>query len=121
MRSIIVEVSREIEQFAFEIRRRPEEGAIQEFTPDRADESFHKAMRQRDIRYGFDFVDLEDAKIGLTICPTATLKMLDSSITCFSARARLCRQEIPVWIDSFHLMPLGRTGATAIGYALGAA
>ncbi len=67
MRSMIVEVSREIEQFAFEIRRGPEQGAIQEFTSDRADESFHKWMGQRDIRYGLDFVDFEDSKIGLPL------------------------------------------------------
>jgi hypothetical protein len=41
---MIVEETAVIEQLVFEIRRAPEEGAIQEFTSDRADESFHKGM-----------------------------------------------------------------------------
>ncbi len=44
VRSMIVEETAVIEQLVFEIRRAPEEGAIQEFTSDRADKSFHKGM-----------------------------------------------------------------------------
>ena len=67
VRSIIVKVTHEIEQFAFEVHSCPEQRAIQEFTSDRANESFHKGMGQRDIGYGFDLVDLEDPKIGLPL------------------------------------------------------
>ena len=71
MRAVIVEVGREIDELVLEVRGRPKQGAIQEFPPDGADQSFDKGMGERDIRYGLDFVDLEDAKIGL---PLAELK-----------------------------------------------
>ncbi|MFH1573735.1 MAG: hypothetical protein ABIG68_07105 [Acidobacteriota bacterium] len=67
MRSMIVKVTHEIEQFAFEIRRGPEEGAIQEFTSDRADESFHKGMGQWNIGDGFDLGHIQYPQIGLPL------------------------------------------------------
>ena len=67
MRAVIVEVGREIDELVLEVRGRPKQGAIQEFPPDGADQSFDKGMGERDIRDGFYFVDLEDAKIGLPL------------------------------------------------------
>lgn len=67
MRAVIVEVGREIDELVLEVRGRPKEGAIQKFPPDGADQSFDKGMGERDIRYGFYFVDVEDAKIGLPL------------------------------------------------------
>jgi len=67
VRAVIVEVGREIDELVLEVGSRPKEGAIQEFPPDGADQSFDKGMGERDIRDGFYFVDLEDAKIGLPL------------------------------------------------------
>ena len=43
----------------------PEEYTIQIFSPDCADQSFHKRMRYWHVRHGLDFRDLEYPKIGL--------------------------------------------------------
>ena len=67
VRAVIVEVGREIDELGLEVRGRPKEGTIQEFSSDGADQSLDKGMGERDIRDGFYFVDLEDAKIGLPL------------------------------------------------------
>ena len=43
---MIVEVCPEIQQLVFEIRRRPEQRAIQILASNRADQPFHKGMGQ---------------------------------------------------------------------------
>ncbi len=53
----------EIRQLLMKINGIPEERAIEVFAPDRPDQSFDEWMGHRDIRHGFDFLDLEDPQI----------------------------------------------------------
>ena len=54
----------EICQLLMKINGIPEERAIEVFAPDRPDQSFDEWMGHRDIRHGFDFLDLEDLQIS---------------------------------------------------------
>jgi hypothetical protein len=54
MRAMMVEVCPEIEQLVFEIRRGPEQRAIQILASNRADQPFHKRMGQGNIGNGFN-------------------------------------------------------------------
>ena len=51
---MIVEVCPEIQQLVFEIRRRPEERAIQILASNRADQPFHKRIGEGKRGNGFD-------------------------------------------------------------------
>jgi hypothetical protein len=65
MRAMMVEVCSEIEQLVFEIRRCPEERAIQVPASNRADQPFHKGMGQGNIGDGFDLGHFQYPQIGL--------------------------------------------------------
>jgi hypothetical protein len=67
MCAMIVEVGSEIEQLGFEIRARPEQGAIQTFPPYRSDQPLHEGMGQGNVGDGFDFGHLQDPQIGLPL------------------------------------------------------
>ncbi len=67
VRAVIVKVSCEIEQFVFEIRRRPEQGAIQVLASNRTNKAFHKGMGQGNIGNGFDLGHLQYPQIGLPL------------------------------------------------------
>src|SRR5438874_4672020 len=54
MRAMMVEVCPEIQQLVFEIRRGPEQRAIQILASNRADQAFHKRMEQGNIGDGFN-------------------------------------------------------------------
>src|SRR6266704_968178 len=59
MRAMMVEVCAEIEQLVFEIRRGPEQGAVQILPSNRADQPFHKRMGQGNVGDGFDLGHLQ--------------------------------------------------------------
>ena len=64
---MIVEVCPEIEQLVFEIRRRPEQRAIQILASNRADQPLHKRMGEGNIGNGFDLGHLQYPQIGLPL------------------------------------------------------
>src|SRR5437867_3620136 len=61
MRVVIIS---ELAQFSCQIHGVPEEYPIEVFTPDRSNKPFDEGMRDRSVRNGLDFLDLEDAKSG---------------------------------------------------------
>ena len=67
MRAILIEIDPEIEQLVFQIRRGPEQHAIQILPSNRADQPFHKGMGQGSIGDGFDLGHLQYPKIGLPL------------------------------------------------------
>jgi len=67
MRAMFVEICLEIEQLVFQIRRGPEQRAIQILASDRADEPFHKRMGERNMGDGFDLGHLQYSQIGLPL------------------------------------------------------
>jgi hypothetical protein len=67
MRAMIVEVCPEIEQFVFEIRRRPEQRAIQILASNRADQPCHKGIGEGNIGNGFDLGHLQYPQNGLPL------------------------------------------------------
>ena len=67
VRAIRIEICPEIEQLVLQVRRRPEQRAIQIFASNRADQPFHKGMGQGNIGDGFDFDYFQDPQIGLPL------------------------------------------------------
>ena len=67
MRSVTVVVALEIEELHLQISGRPEQGAVQAFAPNGADQPFNEWMRQRHIRDGLDFLHVEYSKIPLPL------------------------------------------------------
>ena len=67
MRSMAIIVMFEIEQLRLQVCRRPEQGAVQAFSPNGSDQSFHERMRQGRVRHGFDFFHFEHPQIGLPL------------------------------------------------------
>ncbi len=67
VRAIRIEICPEIEQLVLQVRRRPEQRAIQILASNRADQPFHKGMGQGNIGDGFDFDYLQDPQIGLPL------------------------------------------------------
>jgi hypothetical protein len=57
----------EIEQLRLQVGRRPEQRAIQELAPNRANQPFHEGMGQRNIRDGFDLGHFQYPQIGLPL------------------------------------------------------
>src|SRR5262249_307365 len=55
MRAETVVVALEIEELHLQIAGRPEQGAVQAFAPDGADQPFNKWMRERHVRDGLHF------------------------------------------------------------------
>ena len=64
---MIVEISCEIEQLVFEIRRGPEQRAIEVFASNRANEPFDEGMGQGNIGDGFSLGHLQYSQIGLPL------------------------------------------------------
>ena len=62
-----IEICPEIEQLVLQIRRGPEQRAIQILASNRADQPFHKGMGQGNIGDGFDFGHLQDPQVGLPL------------------------------------------------------
>src|ERR1019366_3150709 len=67
MRAMLVEIGSEIEQLVFQIRRGPEQHAIQILPSNCADQPFHKRMGQRNIRHRFDLDHLQYPQIGVPL------------------------------------------------------
>ena len=65
MAAVIVIEILEAPQFSPQVSSIPEEYTIEIFSPDRANQSFHKRMRYWQVRHGLDFRDLEYSKISL--------------------------------------------------------
>lgn len=61
---MIVEIL-EVMQFSAQVISAPERHMIEILSPDCADESFYKGMRERDMRHGLNFAYLEHSRIGL--------------------------------------------------------
>ncbi len=58
-------------QFSFKIGSCPVEDVIQQFSPNRSDQPFDERMGQRDVRDGFQLVDIKDPQVG---APLSELK-----------------------------------------------
>ena len=54
----------EVFELALKVVRIPEERVVEVFAPNSPDQSFNEGMRHRGVRHGFDFLDLEDPKVG---------------------------------------------------------
>ncbi len=67
MRAMTVVVLLEIEEFHFQISGRPEEGAVQTFAPNGADQPFNEWMRERHVGHGLDFLHVEYPQIRLPL------------------------------------------------------
>src|SRR5262245_62546931 len=67
MRAVPVVVALEIEELQLQVGGRPEEGAVEAFTADRADQPFNERMRERHVRNGLDSLDVEDSQIRLPL------------------------------------------------------
>ena len=67
MRTVTVVVALEIEELRRQISGRPEQGAVQAFAPNGADQPLHEWMRERHVREGLDFLHAEDPKIPLPL------------------------------------------------------
>jgi hypothetical protein len=67
MGPMLIEICPEIEQLVFQLRRSPEQRTIQILASNRADQAFHKRMRQGNIGDGFDLGHLQYAQIGLPL------------------------------------------------------
>ena len=67
MRSMAVIVTVEIEELHLQIRGRPEQGAVQTFAPNGANQPFNEGMGERHVRHRLDFPDVEDAQIRLPL------------------------------------------------------
>ena len=64
---MVVEVGPEIEQFVFQIYRRPEQHVIQILASNGADEPFHEGVGQGNVGDGLDFCHLQYPEIGLPL------------------------------------------------------
>ena len=64
MRAIVVEVSSEIEQFAFEIGGCPEQRTIRALSAERANQPLYKGTGQGNLGDGFDPGHLQDSQVG---------------------------------------------------------
>ena len=51
-------------QLARQVERVPEQHLVEILAPDRADQPFDERMRNRDVRNGFDLLDLEYPQVG---------------------------------------------------------
>jgi hypothetical protein len=67
MRSMAVIVMLEIEELHLQIRGRPEQGTVQTFAPNGADQPFNEWVRERHVRDGLDFLHVENPKIPLPL------------------------------------------------------
>ena len=66
---LIVEFS-EVMQLFPQVSGAPERYMIEILSPDCADQSFYKRVRERYMRHSLDFADLEYSKIGLPLMET---------------------------------------------------
>ena len=67
MGSMTVIVPLEIEELHLQIRGRPEQGAVQTFASDGANQAFNEGVRKRHVRHGLDFLHIEDPQIRLPL------------------------------------------------------
>jgi hypothetical protein len=67
MGSVAVIVMLELDELCLKISCRPEERAIEELAPDRADQSFDEWVRERCVGNRLDLRHLKDSKIGLPL------------------------------------------------------
>ena len=67
VRSMTVIVTSEIEELPLQISGRPEEGAVQTFPPNSANQSFNEWMRERHVRRGLDLFHVKDPQIRLPL------------------------------------------------------
>jgi len=62
--SMLVAVVSKGLELAREIDRVPEKRVIQEFAPDRSDQTLNEWMRDRNVGHGLDLFDREHAQVG---------------------------------------------------------
>ena len=67
MRSLCIEVGLEMIQFPRQVSGIPEEDLVKEFPTYTSDQPFNERMGHGHMREGLDFIDLENAKIGLPL------------------------------------------------------
>jgi hypothetical protein len=67
MRAVTVVIALEIEKLPLQIGGRPEQGAVQAFASDGADQPFNIWMRERRVRDRLDFLHVKDPKIPLPL------------------------------------------------------
>src|SRR5262249_158492 len=88
MRAVAVVVALEIEELPLQINGRPEQGAIQTFAPDGADQPFNKRMRERHIRDGLDCLHVEDSQIPLPLAEAIQRVMIRADVGWWALTAR---------------------------------
>jgi hypothetical protein len=57
----------ELNELQLQVGGRPEEGVIQAFPSNRANEPFDEGMREWHVRHGLDFFHVEDSQIPLPL------------------------------------------------------
>lgn len=62
--TIAIVIALEACELPMKVERIPEEQVVEIFAPNGPDQSFNEGMRHRGVRHGFDFLDLEDPKVG---------------------------------------------------------
>src|SRR5262245_40963790 len=67
MRSVAVVITLEIEKLQLQINGRPEQGAVEAFASDGADQPFNTWMRERSVGNRLDFLDVQDPQIPLPL------------------------------------------------------
>src|SRR5713101_5718954 len=67
MSAMTIVVTLELKELQLQIGGRPEEGAIQAFPSNRANEPFDEGMRERRVRHRLDFLHVKDAQVRLPL------------------------------------------------------
>ena len=63
MAACCVVVDLELAKLPFQITSIPEQHMVEEFSPHRADQALHEWVGQGHMRYGLDFVDLQNPQV----------------------------------------------------------
>src|SRR5690349_14313946 len=70
----------ELHQLRFQIYSVPKESVIQVFVANRSNQSFHKRVRYRHVRHGFDFSDAQDSKVSLPLMEAIQRIMIGTQV-----------------------------------------
>jgi hypothetical protein len=85
MSAMTIVVTPELEELQLQIGGRPEEGTIQAFPSNRANEPFDEGMRERRVRHRLDFLHVKDAQVRLPLVELIQPIMV---------RAEVCREAL---------------------------
>ena len=71
----------EIKELRLQISRSPEEGAVQTFAPNGANQAFNEGVRERHVRHRLDFLHVEDPQIRLPLVESIQRIMVRAQIS----------------------------------------